>query len=153
VDYLVKPFGRERLLETLDRVRVRLVGEARAAGVAGVPTAHPATRQYASRLFARHKGSMVPVSVSEIRQIDAVAGGVAVVTSAGTFDMDGTLGELEERLDPADFVRVHRAHLVNLAHVTGIRRYDERRLALRLDDGSTLVTSRRGAQALRAMGV
>jgi DNA-binding LytR/AlgR family response regulator len=96
---------------------------------------------------------MVPVSVSEIRQIDAVAGGVAVVTSAGTFDMDGTLGELEERLDPADFVRVHRAHLVNLAHVTGIRRYDERRLALRLDDGSTLVTSRRGAQALRAMGV
>jgi len=119
VDYLVKPFGRERLVETLDRVRVRLVGEGRSAGAGSAPAQAPATRRCASRLFARHKGTTVPVSVAEIRRIDAVAGGVALVTAAGTFEMDGTLGELELRLDPSDFVRVHRAHLVNLAHVTG----------------------------------
>ena len=152
VDYLVKPFGRERLLETLDRVRVRLVGEAHAIAAGSANAPPPGARRYASRLFARHKGNTVPVSVSEIRRIDAVGGGVALATPAGTLEMDGTLGELEERLDPSDFVRVHRAHLVNLAHVTGIRRYDERRLTLRLDDGSTLVTSRRGAQALKGMG-
>lgn len=153
VDYLVKPFGRERLLETLDRVRVRLVGEGRSASAAGAPALPPASKRYAARLFARHKGSTVPVSVAEIRRIDAVAGGVALMTPAGTFEMDGTLSEMEQRLDPSDFVRVHRAHLVNLAHVAGIRRYDERRLTLRLDDGSTLVTSRSGAQALRGLGV
>ena len=151
VDYLVKPFGRDRLLETLDRVRVRLVGQARAAP-AELPTPEAPTRHFAVRLFARHKGATVPVPVSEIRRIEAVAGGVALVTPAGSFDLDGSLAEVEERLDPRDFVRVHRAHLVNLAHVTSIRRYDERRLSLRLDDGYTLVASRRGSQALREMG-
>ena len=151
VDYLVKPFGRDRLLETLDRVRVRLVGQGRAAGVEASPADTPA-RLFAARFFARHKGATVPVAVSEIRRIDAVSGGVALVTPAGIFELDDTLSEVEERLDPHDFVRVHRAHLVNLAHVASIRRYDERRLSLRLDDGYTLVASRRGSQALREMG-
>jgi two-component system LytT family response regulator len=151
VDYLVKPFGRDRLLETLDRVRVRLVGQGRAAG-GEAPPADASTRQFAVRFFARHKGVTVPVPVSEIRRIEAVAGGVALVTPAGSFELDGTLAEVEKRLDPRDFVRVHRAHLVNLAHVTSIRRYDDRRLSLRLDDGFTLVASRRGSQALREMG-
>lgn len=158
VDYLVKPFGRDRLLETLDRVRVRLVGQGRAAGAqasaAGtqVSAAGTPVQPFAVRLFARHKGATVPVPISEISRVEALAGGVALVTATGTFELDGTLAELEKRLDPRDFVRVHRAHLVNLAHVTSIRRYDERRLSLRLDDGFTLVASRRGSQALREMG-
>ena len=148
VDYLVKPFGRERLLETLERVRVRLVGEGRARS----REVSPEGRRFARRLFARHKGGTVPVVVAEIVRADAVVGGVDLVTAAGTFSLDGSLTELEARLDPTDFVRVHRAHLANLSHVVSIRRYDERRLSLRFDDGSTLVASRRGSQALREMG-
>jgi two-component system LytT family response regulator len=148
VDYLVKPFGKDRLLETLGRVRVRLIGEGRA----GAGAEAPGTKRFAQRLFARYKGATVPVSAADIVHADAVAGGVDLVTAAGTFSLDGSLGELEARLDPADFVRVHRGHLVNLAHVVSIRRYDERRLSLRLDDGSTLVASRSGSQALREMG-
>ncbi len=148
VDYLVKPFGRDRLLETLERVRVRLVGEGRARSREVAPEG----RRFARRLFARHKGATVPVVVAEIVRADAVVGGVDLVTAAGTFSLDGSLTELEARLDPTDFVRVHRAHLANLSHVVSIRRYDERRLSLRFDDGSTLVASRRGSQALREMG-
>ena len=153
VDYLVKPFGQDRLLETLGRVRIRLVGERRAAvRKADGEGARPA-RRYAQRLFAHHKGATVPVAVGDVVRLDAVAGGVDLVTVQGTFGLDGTLSELETRLDPADFVRVHRGHVVNLAHVVSIRRYDERRLSVRLDDGSTLVASRRGSRTLREMGV
>lgn len=147
VDYLVKPFGRDRLIETLSRVRVRLVGEGmtRAAG-----DVRPAGRRRAvDRIFARRGGAMVPVAVAEIRHIDAVDGGAEIVTPAGTFQLDASLGEVEKRLDPADFVRVHRAHIVNLAHVASVRRYDERRLSVRLDDETTIVASRRGSQELR----
>jgi len=155
VDYLLKPFGRERLLQTLDRVRVRLVGEGRVAG-AGAPGRGAAPPhvpgRWAERLFARQKGATVPVPVGAISRIDASAGGVTLVTSSGTFELDETLSEVEERLDPGDFVRVHRGHLVNLAHVASIRRYDERRLSLRLTDGTTLVASRRGSRTLREMG-
>jgi len=147
VDYLVKPFGRDRLVQTLDRVRVRLVGEGRSWSDARRP-ATPRER-YSERIFARHRGALVPLSVADIRRVDAVEGGVSVVTQRGHFDLDVTLGEMEERLDPKDFVRVHRAHIVNLGHVVSIRRYDERRLQLRLDDGSAIVASRSGSRELR----
>jgi two-component system LytT family response regulator len=146
VDYLVKPFGRDRLVQTLDRVRIRLVGEARAAAGA---ESMPARGPYAERIFARHRGAVIPVTVAEIRRVDAVDGGVSVVTERGAFELDVTLGEIASRFDPRDFVRVHRAHVVNLAHVVSIRRYDERRLQLRLDDDANIVASRRGSQQLR----
>jgi two-component system LytT family response regulator len=149
VDYLVKPFGRDRLVETLDRVRVRLVGE----GVVGngEPAHAGGLKHFPPRLFAQHRGNLVPVPASEIVRVDASAGGVTLVTGTGRFDLEATLTEVHERLDPEDFIRVHRSHIVNLAHVTGIRRYDERRFSVQMDDGTSLVTSRQGAKELRGI--
>lgn len=150
VDYLVKPFGRERLLRTLDRVRVRLAGEGgHGAGVA--PREGDEAERWLDRIFARHRGAIVPVPVADILQIDAVDGGVEIRSTGRTLVLDSTLGELHRKLDPADFVRVHRAHIVNLSRVRGIRRYDERRLILTLDDDSTIIASRAGSQALRGL--
>jgi len=149
VDYLVKPFGRDRLVETLDRVRVRLVGEGMVAN--GGEVKGEGARHFPPRLFAQHRGNLVPVPTSEIVRVDASAGGVTLVTGAGSFDLEATLAEVQDRLDPEDFVRVHRSHLVNLAHVTGIRRYDERRFTVQLDNGTSLVTSRQGAKDLRGI--
>ena len=145
LDYLVKPFGRDRLLESLDRVRVRLVGE----GLTG--KTGPPDSSYATRLFARQRGGIVPIHVDQIVRIDATSGGVSLVTQDATFSSDASLGEVQERLNPKEFIRIHRGHLVNLSHVAKIEKYDERRFLLRLDDGSRLVASRRGSQALREL--
>lgn len=149
VDYLLKPFGRDRLVETLDRVRVRLVGE----GVMGKDREEQVreSRRFPARLFALHRGNLVPVPTSEIVRVDASSGGVSLVTARGAFELEASLVEVQERLDPEDFIRVHRGHLVNLAHVAGIRRYDERRFTVQLDNGTSLVTSRQGAKALRGI--
>ena len=149
VDYLVKPFGRERLLETLDRVRVRLVGEGLARP--GSEAASSARPQPMERIFARHGSGVVPVLVSSIVRIDATPGGLSLVTRERTFELDSTLGEIEGRLAPTDFVRVHRSHIVNLAFVAGITRFDERRLDVSLVDGSSVIASRQGSKALREM--
>ncbi len=149
VDYLVKPFGQERLIETLDRVRVRLVGEGLAGE--GGPDRGERAAPSAFRLFARHRGGIVPVLTSEIVRVDAAPGGVSLVTSREGYDLDASLTEVLRRLDPRDFVRVHRSHVVNLTHVKSIRRYDERRLTIELDDGSSVLTSREGAKALRCL--
>ena len=154
VDYLMKPFGRDRLLETLSRVRVRLVGEGALRdgapedklGEARARSGAPVTR-----LFARDRGSLVPVLVDDIIRVEATTVGVELVTASGTFELDTSLTSLTKRLDPEDFVRVHRAKMVNLAHVVSIVRYDERRLSVRMNDGATLVASRRGSQALKEM--
>jgi two-component system LytT family response regulator len=147
LDYLVKPFGKDRLMESLDRVRVRLVGE----GLAGKTGRHGPGAYYADRLFARHRGGIVPISVRQIVRIDATSGGVSLVTDAAAFSSDASLGEIQERLNPKEFIRIHRGHIVNLSHVAKIEKYDERRFLIRLDDGSKLVASRRGSQTLREL--
>jgi len=147
VDYLVKPFGEERFLKTLDRVRVRLVGEGLAQG--DQSRLHGA--RYSPRLFARHRGSIIPLPVSEVIRVDAAPGGVSLITKKGAFFVDVSIGELQDRLDPKEFVRVHRSHVVNLTHVASIQSYDERRLMLKMSDGSELVASRRGSRTLREL--
>lgn len=57
--------------------------------------------------------------------------------------------ELEQRLDPERFVRIHRSHIVNLDRVAALQPFDEHRLAVRLTSGETLVASRAGSARLR----
>jgi two-component system LytT family response regulator len=93
----------------------------------------------------------VPVSVRDVRRIEAVDGGVVIHAGERTLDLDSTLGEVAKRLDPRDFIRVHRSHVVNLAHVRSIKRYDDRRLVVRMNDDSTIIASRTGSQSLRSL--
>jgi DNA-binding LytR/AlgR family response regulator len=57
----------------------------------------------------------------------------------------------EERLDPARFVRVHRTHIVNLAHVVALRRQDKG-LVAEMSDGARVAVSRTKARVFRALG-
>jgi two-component system LytT family response regulator len=94
---------------------------------------------------------MVPVSMRDVHRIEGAGDYVTLCTDAGQVLADISLNELERRLDPASFRRVHRAHIVNLDHVSAIRQYDERRLSVRFADGSEVVASRAGSQSLREM--
>jgi two-component system LytT family response regulator len=141
-DYLVKPFGWTRFQAAVDRVARRL---------AAPPAAPPAPAPYLERLFVRRRGEMVPVSMRDVHRIEGAGDYVTLCTGADQVLADISLNELERRLDPACFRRVHRAHIVNLDHVSAIRPYDERRLSVRFADGTEVVASRAGSQSLREM--
>lgn len=148
VDYLLKPFGRARFNRTLSRVRERLLTtpdqisvRERTAAVAIEPL---------TRLFVRHGGRIVPVPVDEISRLDAGDDYVTVHAGGKSFLVGLTLNEFERRLPPGRFRRVHRSHIVNMDFVVAIEPHD-RRLALRLRDGSTVVASRAASQSLRDM--
>jgi DNA-binding LytR/AlgR family response regulator len=142
-DYLVKPFGWTRFQAAVDRVARRLA----APPAAPVPAPAP----YLERMFVRRRGEMVPVSMRDVHRIEGAGDYVTLCTDAGQVLADISLNELERRLDPACFRRVHRAHIVNLDHVSAIRPYDERRLSIRFADGTEVVASRAGSQSLREM--
>lgn len=139
-DYLVKPFGWTRFQAAVDRVARRLAAPST-----------PAPAPYLERLFVRRRGELVPVSMRDVHRIEGAGDYVLLCIQAGQLLADMSLNELERRLDPACFRRVHRAHIVNLDHVSAIRQYDERRLAVRFADGSEVVASRAGSQSLRGM--
>ncbi len=147
-DYLVKPFGWTRFQAAVDRVARRLsTPPMQMPAAAG----HPVPTPYLERLFVRRRGEMVPVSMREVHRIEGAGDYVTLCTGADPVLADISLNELERRLDPARFRRIHRAHIVNLDHVSAIRPYDERRLSVRFADGSEVVASRAGSQQLREM--
>ena len=157
LDYLLKPFGRERFHAALDRAErtlrqpagaPALLDRARWALGAGAPDAAPLTR-----LFVHHRDRIVPVRVDDVSRFEAQDDYVAVYAGRAPMLLHLPLSELERRLDPARFFRIHRSHLVNLDHVRGLLPYDATRLLVELDDGARVVASRSGSRALRRLVV
>ncbi len=148
LDYLLKPFGEERLAATLERVRAAF-GEP-AAG-AGERLADALARGPITRIFVRSGRAIVPVTADAIVRIEAV-GDYAAVHAGGTPHLvHVALARLEERLDPARFARIHRSHLVNLDCVAAFVRQTDGQVVARLRDGTVLPVSRARAQALRVL--
>jgi two-component system LytT family response regulator len=125
IDYLLKPIGREgldRALAKLERLR-----PAAAAGDSGPPAALGERLERLerglealagrARLTSRVGGRVRLVDVAEVSHAYAEDKLTYAVAGGEPFVVDHTIRELEARLDPARFVRIHRATLVNLDHV------------------------------------
>jgi two-component system LytT family response regulator len=147
LDYLVKPFGRERFLKALQRVRLRRGRAEEASAPERARTAFASG--YLTRLFARRGERIVPILAHDIRRIAAQGDYAEVHTSAGAFLLHVSLKELAGRLDPEHFVQVHRSHIVNLDAIDHLRPYDERRLVIVLKEGGEIVASRAASERLR----
>jgi two-component system LytT family response regulator len=148
IDYLVKPFGRERLAAAVERALARL---GQAAVGAGDRARDSLAEGPVARLFARQGDRIVPIAASGIRRIQAQGDYAEVHAAEGTFLIHVALAELAARLDPARFRQVHRSHIVNLDAVAHMRAHDERRLAITLRDGSVVVASRAASEELRKL--
>ena len=148
LDYLLKPFGAERLNSALERVRAQL-GEARTA--AFERCAEALGRAPLQRLFVRVGQRIVPLAVQDIARFEAVGDYIAAHLAGGGAPhlLHLPLAQLEKRLDARRFLRIHRAHLVNLDHVAAFRREPGGQLAAELKDGTLLPVSRARARELR----
>lgn len=150
LDYLLKPFGRERLSAALTRARAAL----------GEPAEVPAFDRLAealgrgpmSRLFVRAGGAIIPLAVVKVSWFEARGDYVAAHAGGVKHLLHLSLNRLEERLDPARFVRIHRTHIVNMEYVRTFRRLEKGRMAAELSDGTSLAVSRAKAAELRGLG-
>jgi two-component system LytT family response regulator len=155
IDYLLKPFGRERLRTALERVRRAVAGDS----VVPVATrAHEALNQLSgdgtlTRLFVRDRGRILPVAVREIERLEADDDYVAIHLRGRRFLVYLGMNEFEARLDPTRFLRIHRSHIVNLDHVAAMVPFDATRLEIQMRDGTKLVASRTRSRELRSLAV
>jgi two-component system, LytTR family, response regulator len=148
LDYLLKPFGRTRFLEAIQRVRERIASSVRDRDTSDESRV-PARQRPAKRIYVRDRDSMIPVTLDRVERIEAQGDQSALRIQNRMLVAQLGLGELEPLLDPERFVRVHRSHIVNLDHVAALRPYDERRLAVVMKDGFQVVASRSGTRLLR----
>jgi len=93
----------------------------------------------------------VPIPVQTIRHIQAGGDYVEVHTETGRHLLKIGIAELAARLDPEQFRQVHRSHIVNLEAIELLRPFDDRRLAIKLRDGTEIVASRTASELLRRL--
>jgi two-component system LytT family response regulator len=151
VDYLLKPFGRQRFEQAL--VRARDVLERRQEKPALGDVRETLGTAPLERLLIRDCGRIMPVVVREIERLEADGDYVDVHVRGKKHLVNLPLGSFEKRLDPSRFVRVHRSHLVNMDFVEAIESYDNAQLLVRMKDGAKIIASRSASKRLRELSV
>ena len=158
VDYLMKPVDEVRLADTLERVRQRLaerrgVEEATKlkevlAEVApdAVENVQPgddghASNRYEKLINIKDRGQIFRVDVDTIEKIDAAGDYMCIYTGDNTLILRETMKDLERRLDPRRFQRVHRSTIVNLDLVRQVKPHTNGECFLVLDSGSQVKVS------------
>jgi len=148
VDYLLKPFGAERLAEALVRARSRIVSRETLPVKALVSEARTA-RSPLERILIRDKADVHVIPVAKIDYFEAQDDYVSLKVGDKNLLKEQTLSELEQLLDPNRFVRIHRRYLLNVARLAKIEQsVTDSRVAI-LQDGSELPISRSGYAKLR----
>lgn len=148
LDYLLKPFGADRLRVAVDRARVALGTE---APNDVVERAGPAMTSEAplTRVFVRRSSQIIPVAIQELDHLEANGDYVTLWEGKRSHLIRVGLADLMARLDPDVFIRVHRSHAVNLNHVKAFATHDRSRLEVVLRNGKRIVASRTRSVRLR----
>jgi two-component system, LytTR family, response regulator len=154
-DYLLKPIDLDRLGKAIERARSRLTAHAArlaaqaAPAVVALPAAVALPAGTLQRLPIATKSGIVLVDPQQITHavLDGVL--VTVVLLQGEYVTDFTLQELEKKLPPEKFVRVHRRALLNLEHVAKLEPQDTGGYVARTTRGHAVEISRQAARELR----
>jgi two-component system LytT family response regulator len=161
VDYLMKPVDEDRLAATMDRVRQRLT-EKRSAEESerlkealaehapeaaeeladSTPDNSPAPGRYEKMINIKDQGQIFRVDVDTIERIDAAGEYMCIQTGDNTLILRETMKDLEKRLDPRRFQRVHRSTIVNLDLVRQVKPHTNGECFLVLDSGAQVKVSR-----------
>jgi len=151
LDYLVKPFGRERLERVLRRAQAISNGSA----VPLVSRARETLGQTRSlsRIFVRDGHRIVPIPLASLERVQGADDYVTLCTTTREYLVSIRLADLEERLRKASFLRIHRSHLINLEHVASIEPYDVGRVQVVMKSAVKIVASRAGSRRLRTLAL
>lgn len=151
IDYLLKPFGSERLVRAV--ARAESLGMRAQADTVLAPLREKLKhdRPLADKLPITCNGRVLLVPVADISHCEVEHELVTIHTRSANYTTDYTLTALEGRLDTTRFFRAHRALLVNLDHVAAIDDMAGGRAVLVTQAGARLVVSRQSSRKLRAL--
>ncbi|RYD53734.1 MAG: response regulator transcription factor [Sphingomonadales bacterium] len=160
MDYLMKPVEPSRLADTLDRVRQRLtekrgveevdrlkevlaeVAPDTADEMAAADGGEMASNRFEKLINIKDRGQIFRVDVDTIERIDAAGDYMCIYTGDNTLILRETMKDLEKRLDPRRFQRVHRSTIVNLDLVKQVKPHTNGECFLVLDSGASVKVSR-----------
>jgi two-component system LytT family response regulator len=177
VDYLLKPFARERLVEALARVRVRIAAAPGRRGsslqpapgrsehapapdaeaieepsaVARLTAAARPPGQFVERLLVKDGANVHVIPVDTIDYLEAQDDYVAIHAGGKSHLKAGTLSDISAGLDPDRFVRIHRSYVLNIERIGKLELYAKDSRMVTLKNGNELPVSRAGYSRLKEL--
>jgi len=151
VDYLLKPFGPDRLQTALQRVRRRLAEHQPAPAAADLKIAARPPDQHLDRIVVRDGSRVQIIPVNKLDYAEAQDDYVSLHSEKKGYLKQQTISSLEAALDPARFVRVHRSYIVNIERISKIEPYTKDTRVVLLTDGSQIPVSRAGYARLKEL--
>jgi len=146
LDYLLKPFDQERLHQAVSRARTELLKATdreathRILDYLSERTAkQPAENR---RLIIRAGGRVVFLSFDEIDWVEAAANYVRIYVGKQGYLLRRGIGDIAERLDPLQFIRIHRSTIVNVQKIKELQPVNSGEYIVVLKDGKELSCSR-----------
>ncbi len=158
VNYLMKPVDEVKLADTIERVRQRMaekksaddagqlldvlaeVAPDRAADFGG--DAGESTDRFEKLINVKDRGQIFRVEVDSIEHIEAAGDYMIISTGDNSLVLRETMKDLERRLDPRTFQRVHRSTIVNLDQVRQVKPHTNGECFLVLESGAEVKVSR-----------
>ena len=152
-DYLLKPFDRRRFRESLQRAKTQLTrdrSESPDDRLVALFEHFANGRRMPDRVAVRNNGRVVFVKVDEIDWIEASDNYVCLHCGKETHVLRETMGQLESRLDPARFLRVHRSAIVNLDRIRELHPWFRGDYRVILRDGTELTLTKSHREKLES---
>lgn len=157
-DYVVKPFQDHRLLQAIERAKLRVrmersgvipAGKAAEPAPNGVHFPIQESPKYLERLALRNGDRIFFQKVQNVDSFTSAANYVNVHCGPQQHRMRSTMGELERKLDPRHFVRIHRCTIINIECLKEFRPLPHGDYLVKLVDGKELTMSRNYRQRFR----
>ena len=150
VDYLLKPFGADRLAEALERARARVGRGESVSGRTLSDAARPGPAK-AGRILVRDGPRVHVIPVSKLDYAQAQDDYVCFRCEGKDYLKEQTLADVEASLDSAKFVRIHRSYVLNLDRLARVDVDERENRIVVLTDGGRLPVSRAGYTRLSAL--
>ena len=157
VNYLMKPVEEDKLADTLERVRQRIaekrsteeaeklkevLAEVAPDAVDDLPMEEESANRYEKLINVKDRGRIFRVDVDTIERIEAAGDYMCIYTGDNSLILRETMKDLERRLDPRTFQRVHRSWIVNLDLVRQVKPHTNGECFLILESGADVKVSR-----------
>lgn len=153
VDYLLKPFSKERLDQALEKAHKRMAGNETPSqpgqAIDKLKQQLDDERKTLDRVITRLGPKITVIPVEKIWYIEAADDYVMIYSELGSHLKEKTMKYFEEHLPDDQFVRIHRSHIINIAQITGIELYEKDTHLVFLKSGAKLRASAEGYKRLR----
>jgi two-component system LytT family response regulator len=150
IDYLLKPFSKERFADAVNKAIARIKGGIpRPAKQSVTRLIHQPITETLERIVVKTNNKIAVIPTNKIKYLEAQDDYVMIYSTEGKHLKQATMKYFESNLDPNEFLRVHRSYIIRIDQVNQLEPYGKDSYVAKLKDGTAIKISKSGFKTLK----